>query len=114
MSQPQFRVPLRIVLYRHSGKWFAHCLEFDLIGHGFSQGSALRMLASAIFIQAEQSLRFKNQRNLFTPADGKYFAMFAAGKDVRKGEFRVIPKKKKTRHDKTIAPFQFDDWQLRE
>lgn len=80
------RISLRIVFYKESGRWIAHCLEFDLIGDGRTRDAALRLLSKAIETQIQAFRKYKNLRNLFTPADGKYFEMFAAGKDVTTGE----------------------------
>jgi len=83
------RVPLRIVFYREGGDWIAHCLEFDLMGDGPSKEEALKTLSEAIALQVEASIEFKNKANLFSPADGKYFAMFAAGSDVVDGVLEI-------------------------
>lgn len=77
-----FRSPVRAVLYREDGKWVAHCLEFDLCGSGDTPEESLRSLSTAMAIQIEHSLKENNPSNLFCPADGKFFQMFAAGKNV--------------------------------
>lgn len=76
------RLPLRIVFYREDGDWIAHCLEFDLAGDGPTKDGALASLSAAIRIQVEESLKTGNLDNLFMPAEGKYFRMFATGKDT--------------------------------
>jgi predicted RNase H-like HicB family nuclease len=83
------RIPLRVLFYREDGDWVAHCLEFDLIGHGQTQREALDLLSRAIEIQAEQSLKFNNPANLFRPAESQYFLMFFAGKDVAVGKLEI-------------------------
>lgn len=80
------RLPLRIVFYQEDGGWTAHCLEFDLLGDGPTQQDAMKELAEAIFLQIEASVEHNNPANLFNPADGKFFEMFAAGKDVTRAE----------------------------
>lgn len=87
----ELSLTIRAVLYREDGCWIAHCLEFDLIGHGDTRESALQMLTQAIEIQVEQTIEHENLDNLFAPADGKFFAMFAAGKDVQVGDLNVQP-----------------------
>lgn len=82
----ELRIPIRVVFYREDDAWIAHCLEFDLIGDGNTQEEALECLGTAIEIQVEQSIRYKNPRNLFSPADGKYLQMYAAGEDVAMGK----------------------------
>lgn len=83
------RVPLRIVFYRESQDWIAHCLEFDLVGDGPSKDEAMKGLLEAVRLQVLASVEHDNPRNLFTPADGKFFEMFAAGKDVAVGEMHL-------------------------
>lgn len=91
MLMKPLRIPLRIVLYREGDAWVAHCLEFDLVGDGATQDEALRELSEAIQLQVDATLEHGNPANLFMPADGKYFEMFAAGKDVAGGELRFAP-----------------------
>lgn len=80
------RLPLRIVFYQEDSGWIAHCLEFDLMGDGPTQQEAIKELAEAIFLQIEASVEHNNAANLFNPAEGKFFEMFAAGKDVTRAE----------------------------
>lgn len=88
-----YRMTLRAVFYKERANWIAHVLEFDLVGHGRTKKAALKMLTDAIMVQIEASRKHNNMANLFTPADGKFFAMFAAGKEAVVGELRMrIPK----------------------
>ena len=84
-----FRMDLRVVLYEDGNSWIAHCLEFDLAGDGSTKAEALDSLIRAIAIQVEDSIRHKNPANLFSPAEGRYLLMFAAGKDVATGELEL-------------------------
>ncbi|MBI1903991.1 MAG: hypothetical protein HYS13_23060 [Planctomycetia bacterium] len=79
-------MPLRVVFYKEDGDWVAHCLEFDLCGDGRTQQNALRNLLQAITIQVEESVRRRNPANLFSPADARYFQMFAQGADAAIGQ----------------------------
>ena len=83
------RITLRVVFYRQVERWVAHCLEFDLCGDGPTREAALTGLTDAIRIQEEDSLAHGNRANLFSPADGKLFQMFAAGKDVGIGQMHL-------------------------
>lgn len=83
------RVPLRVVFYREDNDWIAHCLEFDLIGDGSSKREALESLSEAIVLQFKASLEYNNPKNLFSPADGKYLEMFAAGTNVANGILEI-------------------------
>jgi predicted RNase H-like HicB family nuclease len=85
------RIPLRVVFYREGDFWIAHCLEFDLVGHGETREEAIGCLSHAIYIQIVASAKHKNPANLFTPADGRFFRMFAAGKDVAIGKVEIEP-----------------------
>jgi hypothetical protein len=85
------RIPIRIVFYQEEGVWIAHCLEFDLIGDGSTQKEAMECLEGAIAAQVEASIKYKNLANLFTPAEGKYMQMFAAGRNILRGEVRLKP-----------------------
>lgn len=85
----QVRIPIRVVFYREDDLWIAHCLEFDLLGHGRTIEEAFETLNQAIAIQFEDSVEHSNPDNLFTPAEGKYFRMFAEGERVAFGELRI-------------------------
>ena len=87
------RIPVRIVFYREGGFWIAHCLEFDLVGNGKSKRKALDMLAEAIDIQVEATLKTGNAANLFRQADPKYHLMYAKGKDVAGGSLELAVRK---------------------
>jgi predicted RNase H-like HicB family nuclease len=84
------RIPLRVVFYREGGEWVAHCLEFDLLGAGSTKESAIEQLGEAVSLQIAASVEHNNPANLFSPADGRFHRMFAAGRDVAVGEF-VLP-----------------------
>ena len=79
MNTQALHIPLRIVFYREDGSWVAHCLEFDLVGSGATKDEAAGSLLEIIAIQVEDSLQHDNPANLFFPAPGKYFEMFARG-----------------------------------
>jgi predicted RNase H-like HicB family nuclease len=83
------RILPRVVFYKEDGDWVAHCLEFDLVGHGATQDEALGLLGKAIEIQIEQSIKFNNPANLFRPAESKYFRMFFAGSDLPSAKLEV-------------------------
>jgi hypothetical protein len=90
MGPPKtFRIPLRVVFYREDADWIAHCLEFDLIGDGTTKVEALKMLIDAIILQMEHSIQNSNSANLFSPADGKFFEMFAAGHDIVEAQIEL-------------------------
>ena len=83
------RVPLHVVFYPEDEEWIAHCLEFDLLGSGLTKQDAVESLAEAIRLQVDESIRHDSPRNLFSPADGEFFEMFAAGREIAEGELRI-------------------------
>ena len=101
-------MPIRTVFYRESDQWFAHCLEMDLIGEGSTKEEALAQLTTAIRIQVEASIEFKNMRNLVQPADGKYFAMFFAGKDSVIGHLNLLKIRQNNVEIKEIEAREYD------
>lgn len=89
------RIPLRIVFYKDDDTAvIAHCLEFDLIGHGDTHEQAVGSLCEAINVQVKETIRTGNSENLFSPAPGEYFRMFAAGQSSQRvgkavGELKI-------------------------
>ncbi len=83
------RLRLRIVFYKEDGDWVAHCLEFNLLGDGETKQQAMERLCEAIALQMQATAENKNPLNLFTPADGKFFEMFASGTDVAVAELHM-------------------------
>ena len=104
-------IPLRIVFYKDDGDWVAHCLEFDLLGNGPTKEEALECLTEAIGLQLEASLRYDNRANLFSPAPGKFFEMFAAGRDAAVGNLGVCFENLSADHP---APCLVEDVRARE
>ena len=104
MTMDNLRIALRIVFYEEDNEWVAHCLEFDLVGVGPDKQSAIKQLADAIFVQASATLKSKNLKNLFRPADGEYLRRFAAGVDIAAAELAFeIKSPKKVTFERTEA-----------
>jgi hypothetical protein len=82
-------IPLRAVFYMQEDRWVAHCLEFDLCGDGDTQAEALESMTAAIICQVENAVENENAADLFNPADGKFFRMFASGKRVAMGDLEI-------------------------
>ena len=106
----KYRIPLQVVFYKDDGRWYAHCLQFDVIGDGESRDEAAKCLSEAILIQLEASARYNNVQNLFAPADGKYFEMFASGEEIAVGEMKLAM----TRHEMTHAEVSIEGIESRE
>ena len=94
----QLRIPLRVVLYKEDHGWIAHCLELDLVGDGDDQEAAIRMLVDAIDTQLDSCLQHKSPHALFSPAEARFFEMFAAGKNVAVGEIMLSLTKRPLDH----------------
>jgi predicted RNase H-like HicB family nuclease len=77
------------VFYYEQDRWIAHCLQFDLIGDGETRAEAMENLAEAIQLQVEATLESRNFANLFSPAEGRIFDMFARGRNVAVGEVKL-------------------------
>ena len=82
----KLRISLHVVFYREAGFWVAHCLEMDVLGHATDKRGDLDKLGNAIAAQLDFSVRNNNHANIFMPADARFFAMYAAGKDIAEGE----------------------------
>ena len=91
----QLRLGLRVVFYKEDGLWVAHCLEMDVMGHGKDKAAAFALLNEAIAEQLRMSIKHDNRANIFQPADGKFFGMFAAGRDIVRGMLVVKQGKQK-------------------
>lgn len=83
------RLSLRVVFYREDDSWIAHCLETDLVGDGATRREALASLWEATILQLEASLEWDDPANFFSPAAGRYFEMYARGRDVATAEMAV-------------------------
>lgn len=97
------RLPIRVVFYKEESDWIAHCLEFNLIGDGSTKQEAIDELCEAISLQIQATIEFNNPANLFRPADGKFFEMFAAGENVAIGEVQL---------QKRVAPRYVDSYEI--
>ena len=54
---------------------------------GEDRREAVNCLMNAVMTQFDASFKYQQDKSdLFSPADGRFFWMFAAGKDVREGE----------------------------
>ncbi len=86
---PSYHTPLHVVFYYEQDRWIAHCLQFDLIGDGDTKDEAIQSLYDAISLQIEATLESRNFANLFSPAEGRVFDMFARGRNVAVGALKL-------------------------
>jgi hypothetical protein len=70
--------PLDVLMSQEEGKFYAHCLPFDLLAEGDSEEHAKRRLAEMIF----EYIRFFLEKNMepfiFRPAPMKYWEILRA------------------------------------
>ena len=104
----RFRIPLKAVLYKEGQVWLAHCLELDLIGDGENRADALKHLSEAIIVQITASVSHDCMDSLFTPAEGRFWRMFAQGKNVAQGKLELLAK------DAISDNIEIEDVQARE
>jgi hypothetical protein len=107
-SSEKLRLGLRVVFYREGSLWIAHCLEMDVMGHDRDKTKALDKLIDALSLQISASIRENNHANIFMPADGRFFEMYAAGDDIADMELVVddILKFIKPKNGVTIDKFE--------
>lgn len=105
VARKSFRMALKVVLYREGDTWIAHCLELDLMGDGTTPKKATRALSKAILAQIKASVKHDCLDKLFVPADPKFWAMFATGKNVANGEVVIKP---------SIAPVTIEEIETRQ
>jgi predicted RNase H-like HicB family nuclease len=86
---PSYHTPLHIVFYYEQDRWIAHCLQFDLIGDGETKDEAIQNLYEAIALQVQTTIESQNFANLFSPAEGRVFDMFARGRNVAVGTLKL-------------------------
>ena len=89
MQTKKLSIPLRVIFYLQEDRWVAHCLEFDLCGDGDSKKEAIASLKDAVICQVSNAVENGNPSDLFSPADGKFFHMFACGRHIAVGELEV-------------------------
>lgn len=86
LNMKPLKTPLRAVLYQQGGRWYAHCLEFDLLGDGSKPEKALESLKKTIPVHIDACIRHDALNSLFTPAEGRFFRMYAAGKQLAESD----------------------------
>jgi predicted RNase H-like HicB family nuclease len=105
----KLRIGIRVVFYKESGFWVAHCLEMDVMGHGKEREKALENLSAAVLLQIENSVSANNHANIFMPADARFFEMYAAGKDTLDGEC-VLKNIESTKDDITLQGVEMREY----
>ncbi len=102
----QLNVPLQVICYLDDGIWVAHALEFDLIGTGSTPAESLSQMADALDAQVRATVESGSWANLFKPADGQYFARFAAGQPVQPGVGLAVQIGPVTVSDVTVRQYE--------
>ncbi len=65
--------PLDVLISQEEGKYYAHCLPFDLLAEGESQQDARRKLAEMIFEYIKFFMESNMEPFIFRPAPMKYW-----------------------------------------
>ena len=81
-AKTTFRIPLRVVVYRHGEWWIAHCLELDLVAEGKTLQDALTDVMDLSCSQIEAAIRDGDLESVFRPAPPEAWAMFSRATDV--------------------------------
>ena len=68
-----FEARLTVLMSREEGKFYAHCLAFDLLGEGVTERQARKRLEEMIFEYVRFYLRNNLEQYLFRPAPMKYW-----------------------------------------
>ncbi len=86
----QFEARLTVLMSQEEGKFYAHCLAFDILAEGNTEAQAKKRLGEMIFEYVRFYLRNNLEQYLFRPAAMKYW-------DV----LRLI---QKTKHNYLVLP----------
>lgn len=65
--------PLDVLLSREEGKYYAHCLPFDLLAEGQTQAEAMKRLEEMIFEHIKFFIESNMGPFIFRPAPMKYW-----------------------------------------
>ena len=71
--QKRFRGTLDVLISQEEGKYYAHCLSFDLLAEGDTRHQAEKKLAEMIFEHVRFYLKNNMEQFLFHPAPMKYW-----------------------------------------
>lgn len=73
-TRKQFQTgPLDVLLSQEEGKYYAHCLPFDLLAEGDSKQEAIKRLEEMIFEHVRFFLENNMEPFIFRPAPMKYW-----------------------------------------
>ena len=70
-----FEANLTVLMSREEGKYYAHCLAFDLLAEGNTEHQAKKHLEEMIFEYIRFYLRNSLEQFIFRPAAMKYWAI---------------------------------------
>ena len=73
---PKIRVTLRIVVYRESRLWLAHCLELDIVAEGTTSAAAVKDLLDLCLLQIDVAGEEGDLESIFRPAPPEIWKMF--------------------------------------
>ena len=83
--QKRFQGTLDVLISHEEGKYYAHCLSFDLLAEGETRHQAEKRLAEMIFAHVKFYIKNNMEQFLFRPAPMKYWEVLKMIK--RSGDF---------------------------
>ena len=83
---------LNVLLYKEDGRWFAHCLEYDLLGDGKTWRTAVKRLLGVIDTQIEFIKENDNLDKLYHPAPPEYWEKLSRARPLAGKKNLMFPK----------------------
>ncbi len=74
---------LRIIVYRESRLWLAHCLEMDIVAEGKAPAAAVKDLLDLCFLQINVAGEEGDLESIFRPAPPAIWKMFFTSQKKR-------------------------------
>lgn len=80
---------IRILLYPEGGDWVAHCLEFDLMGHGPRIRDAVKSLVGVIKTQHRELKKSGQLEDMYHPAPMEYWKLWNKAEPIGEAEIEL-------------------------
>jgi predicted RNase H-like HicB family nuclease len=81
---------VHVLVYLDEGAWLAHCLEFDLLGHGDSPREAVKTLLGVIETHFDHLRETGREEDIYNPAPHDFWKKLA--KATYLGEIKLRSK----------------------
>lgn len=76
MAKKSLWLDLKVLGYQEDGKWVAHCLEMDLLGHADTFDAALADLRELVEMQVSFAMQKGQHSLLYHPAPVRFFDIY--------------------------------------